>query len=131
MVLACYLDPFYAPCRQPIGVDLWGGKHLPTTRGRAVHIVCNGDAALEDIILRELGSFLRQTNVGTSVMSGRLLHPATWWELYGTHWTTLHFLASRLFSLPTSSAGSKRMFKALSEFLSSTRSRTLDDKVVK
>ena len=131
MVLAFYLDPFYTPCRQQIGVDLWGGEHLPTICGRAVHILCDDDAALEDINLRKLGSFLRRTNVRTSAMSGRLLHPATWWELYGTQWPTLHFLAGRLFSLLTSSAGSKRMFKALSVVLSRTRSRTLDDKVEK
>jgi len=51
MVLAFFLDPFYAPCRQQIGVDLWGGEHLPTICGRAVHILCDGDAALEDINL--------------------------------------------------------------------------------
>jgi len=129
--LSFYLDPFYAPCRQQIGVDLWGGEHSPTTRRRAVHIFCDSDAALEVIILPDLGSFLRQTHVRTSGMSGRLLHPETWWELYGTHWPTLHFLARRLFSLPTSSAGSERIFKALSIFLSRTRSRTLDDKVEK
>jgi len=81
MVLSFFLDLFYAPCRQQIGVDLWGGEYLLTTRGRAVHILCDGDSALKDIILRELGSFLRQTNVRTSAMSGRLLHPATGWEL--------------------------------------------------
>mgnify|MGYP003854265965 CR=1 FL=1 len=131
MVLAFYLDPFYSPCRQQTVVDLWSGEHFSTTRVRAVHILCDGHAALEDIILRELGSFLRQTNVRTSAMSGRLLHPETWWELYGTQWPTLHFLTSRLVSLPTSSAGSKRMFRALSDFLSRTRSRTLDNKVDK
>jgi len=131
MVLAFYLDPFYSPCRQQIVVDLWSGEHFSTTRVRAVHILCDGHAALEDIILRELGSFLRQTNVRTSAMSGRLLHPETWWELYGTQWPTLHFLTSRLVSLSTSSAGSERMFKARSVVLSRTRSRTLDDKVDK
>ena len=108
MVLAFFLDPFYAPCRQQVGVDLWGGEHLPTTRGRAVHSLCDGDAELEDVILRELGSFLRQTDVRTSALCGRLLHPAIWWGLYGAQWPTLLFLASRIFILPTSSAGSER-----------------------
>jgi len=77
MVLAFFLDPFYAPCRQQVGVDLWGGEHLPTTHRRAMHALCDGDAALRNVILRQLGSFLRQTNVRTAAMSGRLLHPAT------------------------------------------------------
>ena len=111
-------------------MDLWGGEHLPTTRGRAVHSLCDGDAALEDVILRELGSFLRQTDVRTSALCGRLLHPAIWWELCAK-WPTLLFLASRLFILPTSSAGSERTFKALSLVLSRTRNRTLDEKVDK
>jgi len=131
MVLAFYLDPFYAPCRQQVGVDLWGGEHLPVTRRRAVHSLCDGDDALEQTILRELGSFLRHTNVRTAALSGRTMHPATWWELYGTQWPTLHFLANRLFFLPTSSAASERTFKALSVILSQKRNRTLDDKVDK
>ena len=67
----------------------------------------------------------------TAALSGRLLHLVTWWELYGTQWPTLHFLASRLFTPPTSSAASERTFKALSVVLCRTRKRTLDDKVEK
>ena len=52
-------------------------------------------------------------------------------ELYGAQWPTLLFLASRLFILPTSSAGSERNFKALALVLSRTRNRTLDEKVDK
>jgi len=131
MVFAFYLDPFYAPCRQQVGVDLWWGEHLPLIRGQAVHNLCAGDEMVEKTIRRELGSFLRHTNVRTAALAGRLLHPVTWWELYGTQWPTLRFVASRLFTLPTSLADSERTFKAISVVLCRTRNRTLDDKVKK
>lgn len=129
VVLAFFLDPFWAPVRARLSCLMWGGQSLEAMRDAAVDRLCAADAALKAALLTDLASFasLEVRHVGRPAT--RDLHPVLWWRLWGASLGVLQPLAVRLLSIPPSAAGGERMFKTLKGVLSTRRNRLAPHRV--